>query len=436
MARLKPDEWQRNLLLDWMGMESGEWTSPACGLSVPRQNGKTLVTIGRIASGMIMYNEWVVYTAHNQKTATETFMELKNLFESNTLHKYVDVIKEALGREEVRLKSGARCMFVARTRNGGRGFHGDLLVFDEAQELNDAQQASFTPVLSASKNPQTIYLGTPPDENCTGTVFRTLREKALNGESEAFAWSEYSTDKIGDVTDKKRWAETNPALGKRIKVKTVMSELEQMSPDTFARERLGWWSPLNVGIDYALDREKWKSCASTETKPTGKTAYGIKFSADGSEVSLCGAVCPDNGKARISLIKKESTARGTQWLADWLNERYTEASCVVIDGKNGVDFLIEKISPTWKSKLSIVRPKTADVIASVSQLVNEITEQTVTWYEYQEELDDSAINSVKRHISGGWGFGGENSTPIEACALALWGCRTSKRNPSRKMRIG
>lgn len=171
-------------------------------------------------------------------------------------------------------------------------------------------------------------------------------------------------------------------------------------------------------------------------KPEGKTAYGIKFSADGSLVALCGAVCPESEEARISLIEIKSTDRGIQWLADWLNQRYKTASCVVIDGRNGVDFLIEKIAPVWKYKQSIIRPSAKDVIASVSQLEQEINEQTVTWYKYQEILAESAVTSVKRQISGGWGFGGDNSTPIEAAALALWGCRTSKRNPNRKMRIG
>lgn len=48
----------------------------------------------------------------------------------------------------------------------------------------------------------------------------------------------------------------------------------------------------------------------------------------------------------------------------------------------------------------------------------------------------SAITSTKRPIAGGWGFGGENAISIEAATLALWGCRSSKRDPNRKMRIG
>lgn len=436
-GRLIVDPWQANALEDWMGRtEADIWTAPTCGLSVPRQNGKTLITSGRIASGMIMFAEWVIYTAHLQKTSTETFMELKGLFESRGLKKYVKEIKGALGREQIILKNGGRVQFVARTRNGGRGLHGDCLVFDEAQELTSEQQASFLPAISASRNPQTIYLGTPPDENCTGTVFRKIRDRAINGESRSTSWTEYSVEEIGDVSDRQRWADSNPALGRRMQESTIAAECEQMDEDTFARERLGWWSPINNDQDYAMDKAKWEACASGQLKPEGKTAYGIKFTPDGAIVALCGAVCPKNGPARISLIDFRTTERGIQWLADWLNQRYKKAACVVIDGRNGVDFLIDKIKDTWKIKGSIIKPSGKDVIAAASQLVQEVNERSLTWYQYQDALNESATTSVKRPISGGWGFGGDNSTPIEAAALALWGCRTSKRDPGRKMRIG
>ncbi len=436
-GKLIVDPWQRAVLDDWMGRTEEEtWSAPSCGLSVPRQNGKTLDTSGRIAAGMVMYSEWVIYTAHLQKTATETFMELKGLFETKALRRYVKEIKGALGREQIILINGGRVVFVARTRNGGRGLHGDCLVFDEAQELTSEQQASFLPAISASKNPQTIYLGTPPDENCAGTVFRKIRERALNGESRSTAWTEFSVEEIGDVKDRARWAACNPALGRRMQESTVAAECEQMDPDTFARERLGWWSPITNNLDYAIDKAKWAACASEEGKPEGKTAYGVKFAPDGATVALCGAVCPDNAPARISLIEIKATEHGIQWLADWLNARYAKAACVAIDGRNGVDFLIEKITGTWKHPKSIVKPSAKDVVAAASQLTQEINERTVTWYKYQELLNESAVTAVKRTIAGGWGFGGDDSAAIEAAALALWACRTSKRDPSKKMRIG
>lgn len=432
------DPWQSDVLDDWMALTpSGKWISKTCGGSVPRQNGKTGLVAGRGEAGMMLYNEQVLYTAHLQKTATETFEEMANFFDTDALRKYLKDIKTALGREQIILKSGARVKFLARTRNGGRGQHGDLLIFDEAQELDVDAQASFLPAISASLNPQTLYVGTPPDPNCVGTVFRGIRTKALDGDTKSTSWFEFSVDKIGDVTDKERWAQTNPALGRRILLSTIEGECEQMDTDTFARERLGWWTPIVTHrVDLAIPEDLWDACKSDELKPEGKTAFGVKFSPDGSEVCLCGAVIPKDGKARISLIERKPTGLGTQWLADWLNERYKQASCVVVDGKNGVDVLVDKISDTWRYKGSVIRPKATEVIAAVSLLMDSLNEQTLTWYSGQDSLRDSAISSTKRPISGGWGFGGEDSAPIEACALALWGAKTTKRDPSRVMRIG
>lgn len=434
------DPWQADILEDWLARTASKrWSCPTCGGSVPRQNGKTLLLQARMEAGMLLFNEQIIYTAHLQKTATETFEEMKDFFESPKIKKYVaqDGIKSALGREQIILKTGARVKFLARTRSGGRGQHGDLLIFDEAQELDSTAQASFLPAISASLNPQTIYTGTPPDPGSTGGVFREIRSKVLNKKTKKAAWFEFSVKEIGDITDKQRWADTNPALGRRIQISTIESELEQMSPDTFARERLGWWSPEIVEeVDYAIDRKKWNACASEREKPEGKTAYGIKFTADGTMVAICGAVIPKEGEARISLIKEEPMSMGLQWLADWLNERYMKASCVVIDGRNGTSVLVDKIRQIWKAKNSVVVPSSRDVVAADSELINQINEGTVTWYKYQDSLNDSAINAEKRSFSGGFGFGGGHSAPIEACALALWGAKNSKRDPNRKMKIG
>ena len=432
------DPWQADILEDWMAVTPGhKWVCKTCGGSVPRQNGKTGMVAGRAEAGMLLYNEQVIYTAHLQKTATETFEEIANFFDSPKLRKHVKDIKTALGREQIILVEGARIKFLARTRNGGRGQHGDLLIFDEAQELDESAQASFIPAISASLNPQTLYVGTPPDPDAAGTVFRAMREKALAGETTKTAWFEFSVKEIGDVKDPKRWAATNPALGRRILQTTIEGECEQMASDMFARERLGWWTPVvEHKEDYAIPKDAWDACISEDGKPEGKTAYGVKFSSDGSYVCLCGAVIPKDGLPRITLIEARPTGAGTQWLADWLNERSSKASCVVIDGKNGVDVLVDKISGTWRAKNSVIRPSVKEVIAAVGTLTDAINEQQLTWYSGQQALRESAITATKRPIGGGWGFGGVNSTPIEACSLAFWGAKTSKRDPNRKMLIG
>ena len=79
-----------------------------------------------------------------------------------------------------------------------------------------------------------------------------------------------------------------------------------------------------------------------------------------------------------------------------------------------------------------------DMYSAASTLVSCVNEQTLTWYAPQDDLRDSATTSIRRPIGrdGGWGFGGANPIPIEAAALAVWGVKTSKRDPRRKGLVG
>ena len=442
------DPWQQIVLDCWLGKEEDDkYTVTSAGLSLPRQNGKNVCLEAREFFGLVVNGERILHTAHQVRTSKKSFRRLATMFTDKKHPEITDIVKNIRytnGEESIELDNGGTIEFSARSRQAARGFDGiSLVVFDEAQELMDDQVEAIMATLSASSTGtrQLIYTGTPPYPSCPGEVFRRRRQACLANPSKHDAWHEWSVEADNitqiNVTDKTLWYMCNPALGIRLEEDFTEEEMRSMSSDGFARERLGWWAPLlSQQKDIAIPPELWDACKSDELKPNGKTAYGIKFSADGSEVCLCGAVIPESGKARISLIERKPTGLGTQWLADWLNERYKQASCVVIDGRNGVDVLVDKITDVWKYKGSVIRPKATDMIAAVSMLMDGLNEQTLTWYSGQDALRNSAISSVKRPISGGWGFGGEDSAPIEACALALWAAKNTKRDPNRVMRIG
>ena len=435
------------------------------GISKPRQNGKSYAARFYAVYMSVFEHRQVLYSAHHSTTTNKMFKALCNLFESP--ERYPDFaadvknVSHARGYEGIYFKDwqdkngnfhdGGCIEFATRTNSGSRGGTYSVIVIDEAQEMTAEEQEAMLPTISASsdvkdsaKMPQQIFIGTPPGALCRGTVFKEMHDTAHSSNAGNVWWLEWSveTDNLKDFIQTQEQAielayQTNPAMGYRIAEKTVLNEFETMTLEGYARERLGWWTPIvSKKIDYAISEDAWNACKSTDLKPEGRTAYGVKFSADASEVVLCGAVCAPNGKARVSLIERRGTGQGIRWLADWLNQRADKACCVVIDGRNGVDVLIERISDTWRFKDSVIRPSSRDVVSAASLLVTEINEQTVTWYEKQEALKDSALSATKRPIGGGWGFGGNDSAPIEAAALAIWGCRNSRRNPSKKMRIG
>ena len=447
------DDWQRLVVDCWLGKDAaGEYVVTSAGLSTPRQNGKNCCIEARELYGLVVSGERILHTAHQVRTAKKAFMRLANMFSDKSHPEIVKAVKKityATGAEAIEMKNGGIIEFAARSRQAARGYDGiSLVVYDEAQELTEEQAEAIMSVLSASATGtrQLIYIGTPPYIGCTGEVFRRFRQSCIMGAGKnddmRSCWHEWSiaADSIAeiDAQDKRLWYEANPALGYRLTEEFTAEEFKTLSADGFARERLGWWSkPVSTQTEPAIDAALWDSCRSDEERPEGKISYGVKFSPDGAEVVLAGAVIPSDGrKARITLLAIEPTGNGLTWLAEWLNERYKQAACVVIDGKNGADVLIDKITGTWRFKGSVIKPTAQNVVTAASMLLNELNEQTVTWYGQQEELRESAITATKRPISGGWGFGGQTSSPIQACSLALWGCRTTRRDPTKQMRIG
>ena len=441
-------DWQQLVVDCWLGKDSEDrYTTTSAGLSVPRQNGKNVCIEAREFYGMVVNGEKILHTAHQVRTSKKSFRRLAAMFNDKRHPEIMDIVKTIRytnGEECIELDNGGVIEFSARSRQAARGFDGiSLVVYDEAQELTNDQVEAIMATLAASKTGtrQIIYTGTPPYPGCPGDVFRRQRTVCLADPGTHSAWHEWSVEAetVEEIKtdDHSLWFMCNPSLGIWLSEDFTEEESRTLAKDGFARERLGWWSPvLTEATDYAIDPVVWEDCVSDEGKPEGKTAYGVKFSADGAVVSLSGAVIPKDGRARISLIDIKRTGEGVRWIADFLNARYDKASCVVIDGRNGVDVLIDKISDVWRYKGSVIRANTKEVLASVGMLTDALNERAVTWYRKQEILSDSATTAVKRPIGGGWGFGGDNSTPIEACALAYYGAKTSKRNPKRQMRIG
>lgn len=446
---VKLDAWQRLVLDCWLGKDKYDtYTTASAGLSVPRQNGKNVILEAREFYGLVVNGERILHTAHQARTYKKAFRRLTQMFTDKKhpeIMRLVKQIRYGIGEESIELNNGGLIEYCSRSRQAARGYDGiSLIVYDEAQELDDDQAEALMATLAASSTGtrQVVYAGTPLTPGSAGTVFKRYRQACLEGEGETpNAWHEWSiyADSIDDIDidDRALWYEANPALGTRLTVEFTEQEKNTLSKDGFCRERLGvWFKPVAKSAELAIPVELWDACKSEDPKPEGKTAYGVKFTADASEVVLCGAVVDKSGTARITLIERQPLGNGLTWLANWLNERYHKASCVVIDGKGGADLLTDKVTDVWVFKGSVIRATAQTVQTAAAMLMNELNERTLTWFEKQEDLRDSAITCTKRQIGTGWGFGGMDSAPVEASALALWGVRTSKRNPQKKMRIG
>lgn len=442
---LTPDEWQRTILCSWLGRDNNDkFTASRCGVVVPRQNGKNAILEIRELYGAAILGEKILHTAHEVKTARKAFLRVASFFENERdypeLVDLVVAIRKTNGQEAILLTTGGSIEFSARSKGAARGFSVDILICDEAQFLNDEQLEALMPTISAAPlgNPQIIMVGTPPDSNLGGEVFNRMRKDGNSGTDEKLSWHEWSIDdmKSVDISDHQVWANCNPALGIRLDISVIEDEFKQMSPDGFARERLSYWLDAETALK-AIDAEEWAECETNEPlkdEQITKLVYGVKFSSDGALCALAVAAKHENG-VHLEIVEHRSMREGIGWLVEWLVPRLNKkASTVVIDGLHWSGSLIEQLRENGvKARGAITVLKADEFVTACSSLVDAVHKKSITHYG-QQVLTDSVVKATKRPIGnkGGWGFDCEDSTPVEAISLALFGVKVSKRNPMRK----
>jgi hypothetical protein len=434
-----PLPWQPHLLDAMLARdERDRYVLRSIGISVPRQNGKSWVVRARCFYGALN-GEKILYTCQHGDTSDQMFQELAQAFEDESnpeLHDLLLAVRRTNGQQAIKLRNGGLIRFTTRTDSLARGKTYDVLIYDEAQELTEKQQAASLPAISAGAkhNPQTIYLGTPPNPDNIGTVFLSLHEAVHSGKSK-MGWIEWGATEIGDVNDEARWYEFNPSMGILLDHTAVKGEAEQMQPDVFARERLGWWSPVGGKGIYALISKKWRDCEVASAPREGKLAFGVKFSHDSLHAAVSWALADRDGPSYVELYDVMGSSGGTVAISDMLLRNRDEIACVCIDGKSGADALRRRMLDGGFPKTALVMGTPAIVQAASSMLSDEVNAGTLS-HIASPALDDSATGSLKRDVGrDGWGFAdGPNSmaAPIESASLALWAARTTKRDPRRE----
>lgn len=438
---LTPDPWQWHVLRGWLGRDvAGRRSAGRCALSVPRQNGKNGCLEIRELFGMVALGERFVHTAHEVKTARKAFLRLVSFFENAhypELAAMVESVRRTNGQEAVMLTNGASCEFVARSRGSGRGFTADVLVFDEAQELTEEQLEALMPVISASPlgDPQIVLTGTPPPPGSPGDVFARVRDEASNDPPGRLCWHEWSVEVMpGDVSSRELWAATNPALGRRLQETSIGDELALMSPDGFARERLGLWAVS--AVEPVLPLDMWESRAVVDPPTDGVVAYGVDMTPDRLMIAIS-AVRVGDGVMHGECVKHQSVTRGTAWVTDWIVERWPSAAAVVVDAQSPAMSLV----PGWLDRgVRVTITGSGDMVKACGMFVDAVRDGSFTHFD-QPALNAAVAAAAKRNIgqAGGWGWDRKDPSvdisPLVSVTLALFGARTSKRRPGRRSKM-
>ena len=139
---------------------------------VARQNGKTELLLPLIVMRLRMGRR-IMHTAQNRELPREVYGRLDEFFSAHPQELArrggrIIMPRRANGQEEIRHASGGSYRIVAATRGGARGPSNDDVIVDEAREMKDFDFiAAAKPTLTASPNPQFIYLSNAGEDDCS-----------------------------------------------------------------------------------------------------------------------------------------------------------------------------------------------------------------------------------------------------------------------------
>lgn len=425
----KPLEWQIGLLKPLFAEnEDGLWTHMKFGYSVPRRNGKNEVVAIRELYGL-MNGEKILHTAHRTTTSRMAWERLARLLD---LGQFEHKRSQAVGREKIYIKDGGRIEFRTRSSKGGLGEGYDVLIIDEAQEYTDDEETALKYVVSDSKNPQTIFCGTPPTPLSSGTIFTNLRSQALEGKSENTFWAEWSVDEISDPYDRDLWYKTNPSLGTILSERKISAEIGDDEID-FNIQRLGHWIRYNQKS--AISANDWEALRTARMpKLEGPLFVGIKYGFDGANVALGIAVKTSIGKIFVEAYDCQSVRNGNDWILSFLKS--AEIEKVAIDGASGQDVLAKEMKE--EGLKAPILPTVREVILANSSFERGIFQGTIR-HRDQPSLTQVVTNCEKRSIGNKGGFGYRSQFEdydialMDSVIFAHWLCAEHKPAAQQKI---
>jgi hypothetical protein len=417
------DPWQESILVDSGRQSNGRWSAFESTAIIPRQNGKSFLIVARALAGALLYEEeLILYSAHEYRTAQETWRIIRDICESEPVNAYVKPgskgIRVRPGSEEIHFRNGSRFKLMARTRSSGRGFFPDCLLLDEAFALSQDVMSSVLPSMAARPNPQVYYFssaGTWESEVLLG-----LRRRGHQSTSRNYAYWEWHADPTDDTRDPRVWAAANPALGYRITPEAIEREHESMTKKAFQRERLGIWS--ETATESVLREEDvTNSIVSIPAPPRDgrPIGWGVDVAWDRTGSAIAAAYHDDDGNAVLVLV---DAAPGAGWVPGRLAERHGSygPSGFAYDARGGITDLMQRAERDYD--VPSMPLKHADYPAACANLAQRLADGSLRFAAAPALLSD-ATGAIANRITGGWVWERKVVTPpthLIAATCALW----------------
>lgn len=419
------DWWQESLGQVVLGKRAdGKYAATVGGvvLSIPRQVGKTWFVLALLVILCTLNPDLrVLWTAHHNRTATNSFRTLQGIIRRKRFIAHIDAtkgVRVANGEQEVRFRNGSIIMFGAREQGFGRGFDEiDVEVFDEAQILTEKALEDMVAATNQARHPAgalLFYMGTPPRPNDPGEAFTLKRSRAINGKTKDLVYLECSADQGADLDDREQWSKANFSYPQRTPLESMLRLRENLgNDDSWRREGLGIWDEFDA-TERIIPPADWDLCLNPDAERSDHFAYAIAVGEDARAATIAAS---DGGVVRVI-----EWNRGAKWLPAAL-----------------ADVLAERPAPVWLYD----KGPTGSLLADLADLGIEwqvvkgtdyaqacgafhyaVTEARTVSHAGQGTLDIAVAQCRRRNHADAWVWDRRKSSvdisPLEAVTLARW----------------
>lgn len=419
-AGLHLDGWQARVLDVALGeREDGKWASREVALVVPRQNGKGSVLEALIVAALFLFDEHLIlYSAHEFKTAQETYLRVKALIESSDdLMRRVLKFHNAHGAEGVELRNGNRLRFVARTKGSGRGFSPSRVILDEALNLSKRSVSALLFSMSAQPNPQLWYASSHPENDAPeGDVLREVMRRGRAGDDSSLAYLEWCADDEVDPDDRDQWAQANPGYPHRIGDETIETERQAVSDVAeFKRERLGVIDLTVATGEQIISPAAWETCR----QPNAERGDRVEYALDASPDLKSAAISASDGRVVLVLEHHPGFKWVTAALRDILIDR---PGRVWLDPRSPAGALIVDLDEAGIEHEPVSAADHAQACGAFLGAC-EAADGSLVHYG-QPALDAAAEGATRRPYGDSWAWNRRTSavdiSPLVSVTIARW----------------
>lgn len=414
-------------------------------VSVPRQSGKTTITLPRIVwraetSRLLGGRQTMLYAAQKAIAAKKKW-EREFVFSLKAAPVMAGRFRtrKPAGNEHVLFRDGSTFAPIATQPTSG---HGDTLddgTLDEAFSQADATvEDAWRPAMIARSGYAQFWIASTVGFPGIYLRSRMIKGRAAvrSGMDRGMAHFEWSAGVDVDVMDPAQWWGWMPALGHTIRPEGIQYALDNMEGGlpAFRRAYGNQWPDEFDDLEWIVPKASWSACQDENSTRVALPSYSVAVDPDRVNGALAFAARRADG---LPMVGVTETGPGASWLPAAVGAavRRTGAVSVVIDSAGGESNLkadIEGELKELREPVPVRAMTTSDVCNSWSSFEDTVTTEQLR-HLGQKVLTDALRSATlrpigKRHALDHFKSTGD-ITALVACEHALWGLTTTPPPP-------